>query len=293
MLEKPGYQTSIHITIYLPTAGKESEFVKELSILQNTIDKLCDEHPDSLVFIRGDANASLCPRVGNKRDGLFQYFMEENKLDNAPINHKTYHHFTNNGMSDSCIDVIIFSTISSDGIPSSVTESVCKVICGKTNPAIDSSHDALLTTFSLPPRAFPEPTTDNIEAPRLQLTRHKIIWSESGISDYQKLLSHALPQLNSDYSGTSVPEVASVLFQVTNHILNEAAKATNKHVEVGKIPKPRRAFIPPEIKSVLKVKRRALINLNNIAANPTSCESEKEEALKLFKKSKIIPPEPD
>ena len=182
LLEKPGYQKTIHITIYLPTAGKEVEFMKELSALQNTIDKLCDDYPDSLIFIRGDANASLFPRDNNKRDALFMYFMDENKFANAPINHNTYHHFTNNGMSDSCIDVIIFSTVNSDGIPSNVTESVCKVICGKTNPTIDSSHDALLTTFSLFFQAIPEPSSDNIEAPRVPLTRQIIIWSEHGIS---------------------------------------------------------------------------------------------------------------
>ena len=212
--------------------------------------------------------------------------MDENKLANAPINHNTYHHFTNNGMSDSCIDVIIFSTVNSDGIPSNVTESVCKIICGKTNPTIDSSHDALLTTFSLFFQAIPEPTSDNIEAPRVPLTRHKIIWSESGISDYQKLLSQALPQLNSDYCGISEPELASVLFQVTNHILNQAARITNKHVEVGKTPKPRKVVIPPEIMSALKDKERALKNLNKINADPASDLSVKEEALKIFKTAK-------
>ena len=35
------------------------EFMKELAILHDTIDKLSDGYPDSLVFIRGDANASI------------------------------------------------------------------------------------------------------------------------------------------------------------------------------------------------------------------------------------------
>ena len=48
------------------------EFMKELAILHDTIDKLSDGYPDSLVFIRGDANASVTPRDGNKRELLFR-----------------------------------------------------------------------------------------------------------------------------------------------------------------------------------------------------------------------------
>ena len=85
----------------------------------------------------------------------------------------------------------------------------------------------------------------------------------------------------------SEPELASVLFQVTNnHILNQAVRITNKHVEVGKIPRARKAVIPPEIKPALKDKERTLINLNKINADPSSNESVKEEALKIFKTAK-------
>ena len=89
VLEKPGVQTSVHITLYLPTAGKDVEFMKELALLQDIIDHACDEYPDSLIFLRGDANASIIPRKGNKRDDLFNYFADENKLLNVPTNHNT------------------------------------------------------------------------------------------------------------------------------------------------------------------------------------------------------------
>ena len=70
---------------------------------------MAEKYPDSVVFLRGDANASVTPRKGNKRDDLLAYFMDENKLYNVPTNHNTYHHFTNNGQSDSSIDVIMHS----------------------------------------------------------------------------------------------------------------------------------------------------------------------------------------
>ena len=136
-------------------------------------------------------------------------------------------------MSDSNINVILYSEVTSDGHPSNITETVDKVLCSKTNPCVDSSHDAIISTFTLPPKPVPEVSSDNIVAPRVLHTKFKVLWSEEGIRDYQNLLSTALPSLQSDYWDVSVPEAASVLFKVTNHILNEAAKITNKCIESG------------------------------------------------------------
>ena len=252
LLEKPGFQTSVHITVYLPTAGQDTAFMKELSLLQDTVDHVSATYPDSLVFIRGDANASLPPRKDNKRDALFRYVMEENKFLHAPIDHRTYHHFTNNGKSDSNIDVIMYPEVTSDGTPSDVIESVTKLLCSKTNPFVDSSHDVLITTFLLPVQTQLDQVTDNIMAPKIQVSRHKIHWTEEGIEDYKDLLSSSLPVLNSEYCDVTAPESASVLFQVTNHMLSEAAKGTNKYTELGKAPKAKKPFVPPEIKAAEK-----------------------------------------
>ena len=54
----PGYQTSIHITIYLPTAGKDAEFVEELVKLDDCVENLLETHLDAVLFIRGDANVN-------------------------------------------------------------------------------------------------------------------------------------------------------------------------------------------------------------------------------------------
>ena len=53
LLEMPGFQSSVHINIYLPTAGREAEFIDCLASLQATIDKISDEYPSALVYIRG------------------------------------------------------------------------------------------------------------------------------------------------------------------------------------------------------------------------------------------------
>ena len=62
LLELPGYQPTIHINIYLPTSGREKEFIDALANLQNTVDELSEKYPTALVYYRGDANASYNPR---------------------------------------------------------------------------------------------------------------------------------------------------------------------------------------------------------------------------------------
>ena len=150
VLDVPGYQISIHVNIYLSTAGKDTDFMEDLALLEDTIDQLNEKYPDSVLFIRGDANSSPTPRPNNKRDDLLVHFLNTNYLKYLPTNHKTYHHFTNDGYSDSNIDVLIQSKFTSNGFPNSTEEELNKVLCSKTNILIDSSHDALISSVSFP-----------------------------------------------------------------------------------------------------------------------------------------------
>ena len=178
VMEKPGYQTSVHLTVYMSTSRKEAEFMKDLTILQDTIEYVGERYSDSLVFVRGDANASFNPRDKNKHDELFCYFVEENKLCCVQIHHKTYHHFRGNGISDSNIDVILHPKVTSAGLPNT-----------------QYGH---------------------------RIPDEGAVWQGQPL-EYRNLLDQTLPSLQSDYSSVDEPEVASILFQVTNHMLTEAA----------------------------------------------------------------------
>ena len=155
VLDKPGYQVTVHITIYLPTAGKDPEYIGELAVLEDTIDIVSEQYPDSIVYIHGDANSSPTIRQNNKRDELFAFFLENNNLKNVPINHHTYHHFQNEGQSDSNIDVLLSATMSSDGSPNQQEEYLLDVLCGKTCPMINSSHDLIVSRLVLDPILSP------------------------------------------------------------------------------------------------------------------------------------------
>ena len=178
IIEKPGYQTSAHITVYLTTSGssKDAQFIRDLAQLQETIEYVSEKYPDILIYIRGDANASVKPRPDNVRDKLFNYFISENSLIPTIIHHKTYHHFLNNGLSDSNIDVLLSSNNNSCGPPTHATETLLNVLCGKTNYLVDSSHDVLVSLTIVPAQPSKIPNMEKIKAPRIEHSKHKVVW---------------------------------------------------------------------------------------------------------------------
>ena len=58
ILKMPGLKTSIHVSIYLPTHGKDSEFVSDVADLRNCLDDLTRIHADAVIYIRGDSNVN-------------------------------------------------------------------------------------------------------------------------------------------------------------------------------------------------------------------------------------------
>ena len=76
LLNIPGYPITVLINIYLPTSGRNAEYLAELSKLENTMDELEEAYDNPIFMIRGDANASIPVRPSNSRDNLFQYFCE-------------------------------------------------------------------------------------------------------------------------------------------------------------------------------------------------------------------------
>ena len=81
------YHTSYHINIYLPTSGKDAEYIDELSKLNNFIESV--DKSSTIIYVRGDANASYNVRKRNPRDQLFKHFISDLNLNPKEINHKT------------------------------------------------------------------------------------------------------------------------------------------------------------------------------------------------------------
>ena len=50
----PSQAVSIHVTVYLPTSGKNNEFVLELAALDECLETLFSKYPAADLYLRGD-----------------------------------------------------------------------------------------------------------------------------------------------------------------------------------------------------------------------------------------------
>ena len=270
VFQPPGSPTTVHIALYLPTSGKETEFHEQLILLKLTIEEILDKYPDSLVFLRGDCNVN----TNNKtRYSLFCSFLTSLNLKRIPINHKTYHHFIGGGVFDSEIDVLIESQDEGGN------EKIEKVFCIDDYPQIDSHHDIILSSISLPILPVPPPPILTT-APRIANTRHRVLWSDEGIASYQAMVSEQLHKMRTNWNIPGSVISISILLQLTSSILTEAALLTNRCSLSNKGSKPNSVKVPSEI-------RKAGTSLN--AVNRTykhATPSEKASIKDKLKKAK-------
>ena len=133
----PNNPTSIHICIYLPTSGKEAQFMEEISSLSSVIGDILLLYPGAPIFLRGDFNVS---DKNKNRTALLAYLCQQYELQQAQIHHPTYHHFLGNGSSDSYLDKLLYSN------SLAVKETLVKIICKLTNPLVESHHDIIVSS---------------------------------------------------------------------------------------------------------------------------------------------------
>ena len=229
----PGLVPAIILCIYLPTAGKDLEYVEEIAKVNESILELVVKYPDAKILIRGDANAN--PK-DTKRVDIVKKLCDDWSLTHTVIDHPTYHHFLGGGLSDSELDVLLHSV--------DVSESLLKIICKLENPLVTSHHDALLSCFNLPCMACPSPPPNPPPAPRIENNRVKILWSESGIQAYQSLIAENLSRLRSNWHECSSIASISVLIQSTNAILDRFARETNKFRDLAAPPRQKSSKKP-------------------------------------------------
>ena len=227
MVKLPGCVTSYHIGIYMPTAGKDDDFVNVLSSLDLLLTDIYEKHDGKYpIFIRGDCNVSSKNTV---RSNLLAHFLLKHNLLRVEIPHKTYHHFVGNGLFDSDLDLLLFSNTPG------CSEELTKVVCKLDNPLINSLHDIVLSKFTLPPAPPPPPPSqENLTAPRIPNTRQKVLWSVEGIAEYQSAVGVELERLRDTWgeSSTTSPSSMAVLLSSTYSLLNTAAAATNQVIKL-------------------------------------------------------------
>ena len=141
IFKPPGHALSIQVAVYLPTQGKENEFVNSIAKLSLCLDQLSEQHPEAVFCLRGDFNVN---EKNKRRQALLKHLCTEHALKITPFLHRTYHHFLGGGNSDSFLDKILYSS----SLPS--PEVLLKIFCKLEDPLINSHHDLILSTWKLP-----------------------------------------------------------------------------------------------------------------------------------------------
>ena len=220
LFHPPGHTPSVQIAIYLPTSGRETEFVHEITELRVYLEDLMEAHPDYLIYIRGDSNVN--PN-NISRKNMFESFLNCINLKYINISHKTYHHFVGGGVFDSNIDVILHSA------ESSTTEQIGEILCGKDIPLIESHHDIIVSSFSLP-KIDPEACKEPSPPPVIENSRIRTVWADENIENYQDLINDNLDTLRERWLNPNSRTSVSILLEQTSNILKSAAMATNKYI---------------------------------------------------------------
>ena len=238
VFQPPGSLPSVHVAIYLPTAGQDATFLKELSDLTVTLDEIAEKYPESPIFLRGDFNAS---HANIKRTNLLNLLCDQYSLFDVPILHPTYHHFV--GESQSFLDRILCSSSLSQH------EAIKVIHCKLTDPFINSHHDMLISYWSVPSQRIPDTSADNIVAPRTENNRHKVIWSDPGIEAYQAAVLPHLSRLQELWLTSTSRSSTSLLLEATNNVLTSSASMTNKTVPLdGSLRSNGKSFTPRSIR---------------------------------------------
>ena len=229
LLSIPGLQTTAHIAIYLPTSGKESEFITALAALEATITMILEEY-SCPIYIRGDCNVN----PNNKsRAALFKHFCEKHKLSSLDLQHPSHHHFLGDGLYDAQLDVLLYAG------PPEKADHLNEIICKLDNPLVESHHDVIVSTIPISRVSVPQ--TESVPtAPRVPNNRVKIIWDDTNTPLYQSLLSNNLSSIRERWAEESSLTCFSLLLSSTNDALMSAATASNKFVKLGvaKVAKP-------------------------------------------------------
>ena len=129
LFHPPGSMLSIHVAIYLPTAGQDAPFLNELSNLSATLDAILENHPESPVY------------SNTKRVSLLDIFCNQMGLLEVPLLHPTYHHFMKE--SASYLDRLLFSSSLSHH------EILRTIHCKLVEPLINYRYDMLVSSWSV------------------------------------------------------------------------------------------------------------------------------------------------
>ena len=129
---------------------------------------------------------------------------------------------------------------------------------------------------------LPNDNEGNVEAPKVTNNKHKILWSNESIPNYQALLSKTLTHIQESFNNHKSKSSFSLLLQSTNEILTSASKETQKFIDLSVKKKPVKKPTPKDIIIASKDKKSAHKAMKSINEDPYSSSEMKSEARSRF-----------
>ena len=198
------------ISAYLPTCGKDDEFLDCLAELSIFI--LQNKSETGTVLIGTDSNCS--EKSSPRRVQAFKQFCEENNLLKVCCSEPTFHHV--NGLSSSNIDYFLISTACNN----SPQLKNISMQCNQEHPENLSSHDPVTATLGVPctEQACRQ---ENFSHTYSDFNQSRVIWKDENIGDYQRLAGKTLTEYESFFP---TPEFIPLKCQLYSDLLVKSAE---------------------------------------------------------------------
>ena len=136
---------------------------------------------------------------------------------------------------------------------------------------VDSHHDLLVSFCSIPSiKSEKQDKSKNITAPKLDHTRHKIVWTDEGIIEYNIITSKLLPDIRLRCQSSSSKALTSFLLQSTNFLMNYAASISNKMIPLTSTRTPKSEKVPKAIQKSTNALSKLNSKLKFLLSNPSS-----------------------
>ena len=217
-------------SVYMPTAGKDSEFLEVMSSL--SVDITANRTTDTTILIGCDSNQSK--KSTNRRTSAMNKFLDEYDLSSILTSDKpTFHH--NNQTSESKIDHIYYFIPKSSKAKIEFHEHLCL----KENPSNLSAHDVIVGNINIP-KILTSNSSEDLSSSYTQFPVKKIKWDESGLAGYQSQTARIMTEMFDRFNlAEHIPllsEMCSKMLVLSAEKNFESSNPKNAPKQKGKSP---------------------------------------------------------
>ena len=177
-------QSILAISVYLPTSGKDDEFLDCLAELSLFISE--NNSDAGAILIGTDSNCS--EKSSPRRIQGFKQFSDEHNLLKVCNQEPTFHH--HNGLSSSNIDYFLISSNCGPKLKK------ISLQCNQMHPLNFSSHDPVTAILAVP-CAVEVCKQVKHNHTYTEFSQTRVIWKEENIGEYQRLAAKALSEYES------------------------------------------------------------------------------------------------